>query len=326
MRFLGEKWKLDRCKYCTQEELAGRTGLRLEIVRNIESGRKKVNTEHPEFMAMCKALELNPVDYFVRDTKVITFLSNKGGSTKTTSCANLAYVLATKFDKKILLIDTDLQQNLTQHYGIMPQRERNFYTAFVKDHMNVQRHIRPTGYDNIDIITGHDNLSIIESDLANMAFKEFRMKEMLEPLLEIGEYDFIMVDCNPSLNSLNTSILFATHGLVVPLIPTAFGRSGLELIVSFYKSISHRAEHLQLLGVLVNRYDQRKRVPRDVIQLVTEQFGESSTLFKTYIPEDASVDKAQLMGEPLAISFKDSRATVAFESFAEEFLKRSRIL
>lgn len=325
MKFLNEKFKFDRSKVCTQEELATKINLSFDVVKNIETGRKKVDIEHEEFNKMCSVIGAEPKDYFVKNTKVLCFLSNKGGSTKTTSCANLAFSLATEHGMKILLIDTDLQQNLTQHYGIDTMIDKNFYISFINNE-SIENHIRPTGYDNIDIVTGHDALSMLEMDMMKVEFREHRVREILSDLISKNIYDYIMIDCNPSLNMLNTSILFATDGLVVPLNPTAFGKMGIEYIVNFYKGIQKRSDRLKLLGVIVNKYDQRKRIPRDVVQLVKEQFGESNVLFKTMIPEDANVDKAQMQEEPLAVSFPTTRAALAFNELAMEVIERGERL
>lgn len=323
MKFLSEKFKAERYKHCTQDELGARTGLSVETVRNIESGRKRITPTHKEYLKMCEAIKVNPNDFFTKDTKVLCFLSNKGGSTKTTTCANLAYSLATNHGKRILVIDTDLQQNLTQHFGMDTLPDRNFYVSFINNE-SIERHIRPTCYDHIDIVTGHDALSMLEMDMMKVEFREYRVREILEEIVAKSVYDYIMIDCNPSLNMLNTSILFATDGLIVPLNPTAFGKMGIEYIVNFYRSIEKRSERLHLLGVVVNKYDQRKKVPRDVVQLVKEQFGAARVLFNTVIPEDASVDKAQMMEEPLAVSFPQSRAALAFEEFAKEVIQRGK--
>lgn len=325
MKFLNEKFKMDRSKHYTQEELAQKTGISFDVIKNIEVGRKKVNPNHEEFNLMCEAINANPNDYFSKNSKVLCFLSNKGGSTKTTSCANLAYSLATEYNKKVLIIDTDLQQNLTQHYGMDTLADKNFYVSFIKNE-SIENHIRPTSYDNIDIVTGHDALSMLEMDMMKVDFREYRVREILQDVINKSIYDFIMIDCNPSLNMLNTSILFATDGLIVPLNPTAFGKMGIEYIVNFYSGIQKRSDRLNLLGVIVNKYDQRKRVPRDVVQLVKEQFGASNVLFKTMIPEDANVDKAQMMEEPLAVSFPQTRAVLAFNELAEEVISRGERL
>lgn len=327
MKFLNEKFKIDRGKVCTQTELSQKTGIGFEIIKNIEVGRKNIffDAGREEFKCMCDAIGVNPDDYIAKDTKVLCFLSNKGGSTKTTSCGNLAYALAMEHGKKILLIDTDLQQNLTQHYGMDTLADKNFYMSFVNNE-SIEYHIRPTSYDNIDIVTGHDALSMLEMDMMKVEFREYRVREILEDLISKNVYDYIMIDCNPSLNMLNTSILFATDGLIVPLNPTAFGKMGIEYIVNFYHGIQKRSDRLKLLGVIVNKYDQRKRIPRDVVQLVKEQFGEANVLFKTMIPDDANVDKSQMMEEPLGVSFPTSRAAIAFNDLAKEVDERGERL
>lgn len=327
MKFLNEEFKIDRSKMYTQTELAEKSGVSFEVIKNIETGRKSIQTEqgYEYFKQMCDAIGVKPEQYLAKDTKVICFLSNKGGSTKTTSCGNLAFSLAYEHNKRILLIDTDLQQNLTQHYGMETMSDKNFYLSFIRNE-SIENHIRPTGYDNIDIVTGHDALSMLEMDMMKVEFREYRVKEILEELISKNIYDYIMIDCNPSLNMLNTSILFATDGLIVPLNPTAFGKMGIEYIVNFYKGIQKRSSRLNLLGVVVNKYDHRKRIPRDVVQLVKEQFGESNVLFKTMIPEDANVDKAQMMEEPLAISFPTTRAAISFNDLAKEVIERGERL
>lgn len=325
MKLNREKFKKDRYDMITQNELAEKIGVSVEVIKNIESGRRNVEYGDIVFQKMCDALELDVNDYWHKTTKVLCFLSNKGGSTKTTSCANLAFSMASKYGKKILLIDTDLQQNLTQHYGMDTQPDKNFYLSFIRNE-SIEHHVRPTPYDNIDIVTGHDALSMLEMDMMKVEFREYRVKEILEELIDKSVYDYIMIDCNPSLNMLNTSILFATDGLIVPLNPTAFGKMGIEYIVNFYSGIQKRSDRLNLLGVLVNKYDQRKRIPRDVVQLVKEQFGESNVLFKTMIPEDANVDKAQMMEEPLAVSFSTTRAVLSFDDLAREVIERGERL
>lgn len=322
MKFLDDLYKNDRMKQCDQEELAKRTGLGVGVIKNIESGRKKVSPTHEQFVLMCKVLKLDPYKYFTKDTKVICFLSNKGGSTKTSSCSGIAYSLATKKNKKILVIDTDLQQNLSQNFCVIPDDEKNFYNAFVRGE-SLMSHIRPTAYENIDIVTAHDKLAILDTEITKIDFKEYRMSEILEEVKESCMYDFILMDCNPSLNSVNRSCLMATDGLVVPIVPSTFGKNGLELIVDFYNSVQPRSKNLHLLGVLINRYDQRKKKPKEIVQMVKERFGKASMVFETIIPEDNNVDNSQAMFEPIGSAFPKSRASIAFDELCEEVIKRA---
>lgn len=322
MKFLDELYKIDRMKQCDQEELAKRTGIGVGVIKNIESGRKKVSPAHEQFVKICEVLNLDPFKYFTKNTKVICFLSNKGGSTKTSSCSGLAFALAANKGKRILLVDTDLQQNLTQNFCVVPDDDKNFYNAFVNGE-SISKHIRPTAYDNIDIVTGHDKLSILDREITKIDYKEYIMKEILEEVKESCEYDFILIDCNPSLNSVNVSCLMATDGLIVPIVPSTFGKNGLELIVDFFNSIQPRSTNLNLLGVLINRYDMRKKKPKEIIQSVKEKFGKASMVFDTIIPEDNNVDNSQDMYEPVGAAFPKSRASIAFNELADEVIKRA---
>ena len=322
MKFLDELYKNDRMKQCDQEELSKKTGLGVSVIKNIESGRKKISPTHEQFSLICKVLNLDPYKYFTKNTRVITFLSNKGGSTKTSSASGLAFSLANSNGCKILLIDTDLQQNLTQNFCVIPNDDKNFYNAFVNSE-SIKKHIRPTAYDNIDIVTGHDKLAILDREITKIDYREYIMSDIIKEIKDSSEYDFIFIDCNPSLNAVNVSCLMATDGLIVPIVPSSFGKNGLDLIVDFYNVVQPRATNLSLLGVLVNRYDMRKKKPKEIIQTVKEKFGKASMVFDTMIPEDSNVDNSQGTFEPVGAAYPKSRASLAFNDLAEEVIKRA---
>ena len=322
MKFLDELYKNDRMMKCDQEELSKKTGIGVSVIKNIESCRKRISPTHEQFALMCNSIGLDPYKYFTKNSKVLTCLSNKGGSTKTSTISGLAYSLAYSYGKKILLIDTDLQQNLTQNFCVLPDDEKNFYNAFVRGE-NIRNHIRPTAYDNIDIVTGNDKLAILDREITKIDYREYIMGDILKEVKESSEYDFILIDCNPSLNVVNVSCLMATDGLIIPIIPSSFGKNGLDLIVDFYNGVHPRANNLNLLGVVINRYDMRKKKPKDIIQTVKEKFGKASIVFETMIPEDSSVDNSQGTFEPVGAAFPKSRASVAFNGLAEEVIKRA---
>lgn len=321
MRFDRESFKKLRYSRYTQEELANIMGISVETIKNIESGRRKVDIENQELTKACQILGAKISDYFIKDSLVVPFLSNKGGSTKTTTCANIGYTLAREYDKRILLIDTDLQQNLTQHFNIDIDDNKNFYVAF-HNKESLSKHIRKTSYDNIDIITSHDALSMLETELTGMELREFRMRQILQPVIDEGIYDFILIDCNPSLNLLNRSILYASNKIVIPLEPSAFGLRGIQYIVEFVEKVRENYDGLSIMGILVNKFDNRKRVPKDVLEVVEEVFGDRKLLFKTKIPVDTGIEQCQMMGEPLGVSFSKSRANLAFIELTKEVIER----
>lgn len=322
LKFLDELYKNDRMKQCDQEELAKRTGLGISIIKNIESGRKKVSPTHEQFVLMCEAVGLDPNKYFEKDTKVITFLSNKGGSAKTSACIGVSYSLATKYNKKCLIIDSDLQLNLTQTFGMIPDDNKNFYKAFITKDDDIRNHIRPTAYENIDIVTSHEDMSVMEDAIATVKFKEYKMTELLKGVKESSEYDFILIDCNPSLGGVNISCLMATDGLIIPVIPSTFGEKGLAIMANTFKTIKEKANNLNLLGVLLNRIDGRKKA-KYIVQNVKENFGKESVIFKTSIPEDSNVDHSQRDYEPLGYAYPTTRAAIAFDELCEEVIERA---
>lgn len=323
MKINSEKWRNDRMRLCTMTELAEKTGVSYDIVRKIEAGKKRVDFDEPNFLTLCEHLKFRPEDYLVKETKIVSVLSNKGGATKTTTVVNLAYALATDYGRRVLVIDTDVQQNMTQNFGVHPLDTENFFEAFSKGE-DIRRHIRGTKYGNIDIVTSHDNMSLMDKLIRTIDFSEYRMGEILEKLVQEGIYDYIIIDCNPSLNDLNTSILFGSDELIAPLYPGAFGRKGMRLVLDFYNGVAKRRDgKVKLTGIIVNRFDKRKVAFKEVLNLVREDLeNPEKVLFKTLIPEDANIEKGQLMDEPIAVSFPSSRAVEGYRLFAKEVIER----
>lgn len=321
MAFLYSEFsKLRISRGISQEELAELSGVKASRIKNYECGRRRAHLE--DVILMCQALNVKVNDYYKKECFTICFLSNKGGSSKSTSSVNVAFTLATEYNKKVLLIDSDMQQNASQHLNIDINDEKNFYIAFTEK-QSLMDHILKTEYDNIDIITSHDGMSMIETEMASMELREFRMKQILKPVLEKGDYDFIIIDTNPSLGQLNRSILYASDSVIIPLEASAFGMRGLEFLTRFIDGVKDNYTNLNILGILVNKFDLRKRVPKDVVEMVETKFGHKDLLFKTKIMTDSAIEQAQMMGEPVGVSFPRSRANLGFITLCDEIIKRS---
>lgn len=322
MGFLFKEFSKTRTAIMTQEELSVKSGVKLSQIKNYECGRRKAHQS--DIKLMCEAIGVNFKDYYTKDTIVLTFLSNKGGSCKTTDSVNISYMLATQLKQKVLLIDSDMQQNSGQHLKVPFDNDKNIYRALIKRE-SLDGHIRNTMFENLDIVSSHDGMSTMETEIAiSQDVREQRISKILKPVKEKGIYDFIIIDTNPVLGQLNRSILFATDGVIIPLEASAFGLRGLEFLTNYIKVIKDDCESLKILGVLVNNLDLRKKVPKNVISLAEEGLGDKGLIFNTKIRTDASIPQAQMYNEPIGVSFEKSRAYSDFLDAATEIMERAK--
>ena len=342
VRFDYVKFKEDRKKLMTAEELANRLGWPVATVQNIDNGRRKSTTEE-EYRLMCDAAGLYYDDYAnaYRRPIIITILTNKGGAGKTTLAVNLAGALVAHYRKKCLVIDTDLQQNTTMHLGMLyplddsPEeanriakvteeaKEKNIYNAFVnKD--DIQKHILHTNWENLDIVVSCDAMSTINKEMYTMQLREHRMRAILKQLVNENPegYDFVFIDCNPDLSQINEASLFASDYVIIPLEATAFGLRGVQYVIDFYKSVKEQSDELDLLGIMLNKYDGRKNITKDISEALFGDEYYQEKIFETKIPVDTSIEQAQGYGEPLFVSFGKTKASKAYKALAQEVIDR----
>lgn len=343
-----QKFRKVRKSKMTAQELADRVGIKKYTIDAIENGRRKATTEE-EYRKLCEAIE-EPYEQFigniVKTPKVITILTNKGGAGKSTATVNIAGTLVHEFNKKVLVIDTDLQQNTTMNLGMLyPIDETdseevdriNFVREFCKDHNiynafkngdDIQQHICKTKWDNLDIVMSCDEMALIEDEISRIQLRELRMQDVLNNIITTNpnEYDYIIIDCNPMLSTFNESMLFASDFLIIPLECTMFGLQGVEYVFNFYERVHRRRNNLHILGILLNRVDMRRKVTRIVTEAIHNDEAYNSLLFETVLPEDASVAQAQLLNEPLFASFgktsKKPRIYDAYINLTEEIIDR----
>lgn len=333
MIFSYEKLKNERMKQMQQEELAEKTGITLSIIKNIESGRKKITLDSQELISICEVLKLNPEDYFVRETKILSLFSNKGGSGKTTTAANVSHVLATEKNLRILMIDMDQQMNLTKHYGLLNNSyadEKNVYKAFVNQE-SIKNHIISTGYENLDIVTSHYNVGKIEVMLPTMSYRETKFMNILEEVKSDGYYDLIIIDMNPSFSMMNHIILCATDAVIIPLEATAFGLGGIDNVIEFVETIQRESmlsgkHKLDVLGVIISKFDRRLKMSDAIANVAGQLFDDKGYMFNSRIGIDASIGKCQIEEKPLGVNYSKSNAYLAFKDFADEVIKRVKEL
>lgn len=245
---------------------------------------------------------------------IISVSIHKGGSGKSSVCSNLAFALA-QLGYKVLAVDTDSQMNLSHSYDLY-SNEKNFYRAFVHKE-DIREHIIETKYKNIDFVVGDVALANIEKKMHSMDFRELRAREIFEPMIEEGsEYDFILIDQNPSLGMLNTSLLHASDEVLIPIEPSAFGIEGLDVFLEHYNSVKAYHKDLNILGIVFNKVDRRENLSQDTLYVVESVFGHH--LLETQILVDSNIKNAQWAHEPLAVYNKNSRAVKNFNNLAKE--------
>ncbi len=336
------KFKEDRKKIMTADELAKKVGMPISTIQNIDNGRRKSTTEE-EYRLLCDAAGLSYDDYVLgyKRPHVIVILTNKGGAGKTTTAVNLAGALVNDFNKKCLVIDSDLQQNTTMHLGMLyplndsaeeieriariteEAKSKNIYNAFVnKD--DIHNHIIHTPWENLDIVMSCDAMSTINKEMFSMRLGELRMQSILSKLIKENpeRYDFVFIDCNPDLSQINESALFAGDYVIIPLEATAFGLRGVQYVTDFYQSVKEQSESLDLLGIILNKYDTRKNITKDISEALLGNEYYEDKIFDTKIPVDTSIEQAQGFGEPLFVNFARSKAHKAYKSLAQEVLNR----
>lgn len=324
-----------KTKNISIQELSEKTGLSIDVIKNIEYGRRK-KTRKEEIELLCNAIG-EDADSFDLDneerTKVISFMANKGGAGKTSLAVNVAACLAKYFDKRILLIDSDHQQNASQHLGLIPDIDNpeevefydthNFYRAFInKD--DISKHVIHYHDPEMDVVVGDQAIAPLDSqELINMPLKELRVKDVLKGVIERNEYDFIIIDCNPALNKFNEIILYATDYVIIPMEAEPFGLKGANYISEFVANIAQREEaNAKVLGIVANKYNKQAKIARAIMSIAEEIYGDSNIIFKTKIPRDINVPNAQGDGYPVCVGYPDSRAVEAYKSLCEEILNR----
>ena len=260
-------------------------------------------------------------------TKVICFANNKGGSGKSTTCANVGCGLA-GLGKK-LLIDGDMQLNLSLSY--FPEEkvlefargEKNLYYA-VKDQKDLKDYIIPTPYENIDLIPSSTLMSSVEYELFTKWQREFILRKGLRETVDSGKYDYILIDSPPTLGGWVMNVLCASDALIVPVEATPWGLFGLGNMFEFLEVVRPIAPELRMTGLVVTKVDARKNYFKQTLETLKEL--ENVHVFDTYIRVDSTVEWSQDNNMPIMAYKKSSRSAKEYGALTEEIEKCARRL
>lgn len=251
--------------------------------------------------------------------KIIAVTNQKGGVGKTTTCVNLAASLvATK--KKVLLIDLDPQGNATMGSGIDKNEvELSLYDVLVNATpiAEVSVFAETAGFD---IIPSNSDVTAAEVELLSLDGKEFRLRDALA--IERAEYDYIIIDCPPSLNMLTVNALAAAHGVIIPMQCEYYALEGLTALLETISQIQQVLNpNLQIEGLLRTMYDPRNSLTNDVSAQLNQHFGDK--VYRTVIPRNIRLAEAPSHGMPVLYYDKQSKGAMAYLALAGEILRRS---
>ena len=254
-------------------------------------------------------------------TKTICFTNNKGGSGKSTTCANLAFELASA-GKKVLLIDGDMQLNLSLSFFDeervleMAECEENLYYA-IKNKRDLSGYIVHTPYENLDLIPSSTLMSQIEYELFTMIQREYVLKKCLCSIYEKELYDYVLIDAPPTLGTWVINILCAADYVIVPVEASPWGLFGLANMFDFLNGISEMTE-AKIMGVLITKVDERKNYYKQTREILAGY--DNINVFETFIHVDTSVEWAQDNSVPVSVYKKSTRSAKEFRQLAREVM------
>ncbi|HMR42368.1 MAG TPA: ParA family protein [Saprospiraceae bacterium] len=245
---------------------------------------------------------------------VLSLLNHKGGVGKTTSAINIGAGLV-ELGKKVMLIDLDPQANLTLSLGI-PRQKYSIYEALRGESELVPYQVK----EGLDVVISTLDLSGAEMELINEAGREFILRELLHPVME--EYDFIIIDCPPSLGLLTLNALTSSRYVIIPLQTQFLALQGLAKIKQVIDKVKFRLnKNLEIGGVIPTMYDNRKILNRDVVDTIKKFFGEK--VFNTYIRDNVALAEAPAQRKDIFEYNRSSAGADDYLALCKELLERT---
>lgn len=249
--------------------------------------------------------------------KIIAIANQKGGVGKTTTSINLSAALAAK-GKKVLIIDTDPQGNTTSGFGIEKNDLENTVYELMLNECSIQDCIINDVVPNLDMLPTNVNLAAVEIELIDVNNKEFILKNEIDWVKE--KYDFIIIDCPPSLSMLTVNAMTAADSVLVPIQCEYYALEGLSQLIHTINLVKTRLNaNLEMEGVVFTMYDSRTNLSAEVVENVKDNLDEK--IFETVIPRNIRLAEAPSFGQPITVYDPKSAGSLSYQTLADEIIK-----
>ncbi|TAD99156.1 MAG: ParA family protein [Bacteroidetes bacterium] len=253
--------------------------------------------------------------------KIIAIANQKGGVGKTTTAINLSASMAA-LEYKTLIIDSDPQANTTSGLGFDPHKvQKSIYECMING-FSVKDTIQETQFEDLYLIPSHINLVGAELEMIDIKNREYRMQEALKEVKNM--FDFIFIDCSPSLGLINVNVMNAADSILIPVQCEYFAMEGLGKLLSTIKIVQGKLnKNLQIEGILMTMHDSRLLHSNQVVQDIRTHFADM--VFETLIPRNIRISEAPSFGVPVIAHDEKSKGSVSYLNLAKELLKRNKI-
>ncbi len=250
--------------------------------------------------------------------KIIAIANQKGGVGKTTTAINLGGCLGV-LEYKTLIVDADPQANATSGLGLDPNNSKNIYDCLINE-VDPSDLISKTENPNLDILPSHIDLVGAELEMINLPNREHKLKQSLEKIKD--RYDFIIIDCSPSLGLITVNSLTAADSVIIPVQCEYFALEGLGKLLNTIKIVQGRLNtNLEIEGIVLTMYDTRLRLANQVVEEVKMHFQE--IVFDTVIHRNTKLGEAPSYGETIIMHDASSKGSINYLNFAREILQRN---
>ena len=251
--------------------------------------------------------------------KIISVANQKGGVGKTTTSINLSTLIAKK-GKKVLMIDADPQGNASSGVGIdRDDIELSIYDILIEE-VEFNDVVKKTNVKNLDICPSNINLAGAEVELVSVMSREHRLKEKLDKIKD--DYDFIIIDCPPSLGLITLNAFTASDSVLIPVQCEYYALEGLGQLLNTINLVKkHLNKNLEIEGALLTMYDARTNLSNQVVKEVKNYFNDK--VYKNVIPRNVKLSEAPSYGMPISIYDPRSKGAKSYEKFVKEFLKKN---